>query len=331
MYKILLFLPFLITSNLWLNAQNILRVSPVVNEGDYTNLQTAIDAAAPNDIVMVYPGTYGNIQLDKPLKVYGPGYLITQNPTLGIQTIKQDAKIGTLTCTAACSGAEVKGFYMNRFVVDGVAGLVLKGNYIEHLGANNESVISNSSAIIVQGNYFYIGLVGLYNKALALGNSCTDILVQNNIFEGCCNAWHTHYGLFMSQSGGGSSIIFRHNISMLKNRFYYSEVYNNIFSNPNGGTAWNDGATNTATNNMVGIAGNTFVQGTYSFDAKFQLAPGSPAIGAGVNGADLGAFGGPTPYKLSGVSDIPLIYELNVPAEAPPGSIQVNIKVRAEN
>ena len=53
-----------------------------------------------------------------------------------------------------------------------------------------------------------------------------------------------------------------------------------------------------------------------SDDAKWMLKAGSPAIGAGVSGVDCGAFGGVTPYVLSGVPNLPHIYEAAIPGTA---------------
>lgn len=49
-----------------------------------------------------------------------------------------------------------------------------------------------------------------------------------------------------------------------------------------------------------------------STDGQYQLKENSPAKNAGEDGVDLGAFGGPDPYVLSGVPSIPVIYQLNV-------------------
>ena len=54
-------------------------------------------------------------------------------------------------------------------------------------------------------------------------------------------------------------------------------------------------------------------QGALTFDNRYELKAGSPAIGAGVGGIDCGAFGGETPYKLSGIPFVPLIYQVNAP------------------
>lgn len=316
-------------------SQNIIRVSPVVNEGDFTNLQMAIDAATSGDILMVYPGSYGSIQVNKALKIYGPGYRIPENPSLGITTIKLNAQLYDVVFLPGSAGTEVSGFYMSRFLADGVSNLVIKRNFINHAGSGFESRLKNANGVIVQGNYFYMGLVGQFNTSLMIDINCSNVIVENNVFDGNNSLLHTQYGCSMVNNSS-SQIIFRNNISMPRNTFHYSEIYNNIFFNPNGGSGWNfNGTNNYATNNLIGIPGNTFVgwptQGSYSFDSRFQLAPGSPAMSAGVNGEDLGIFGGDAPYKLSGIPSFPLIYDLFVPMNNGGNSININIKVRSEN
>ena len=73
-------------------------------------------------------------------------------------------------------------------------------------------------------------------------------------------------------------------------------------------------------------AGNGNLNGPYllsdvfvsagSSDGKWRLKPGSPAIGAGIDGVDLGPFGGPAPYILSGLPSRPRLTRFAVPATA---------------
>jgi len=44
-----------------------------------------------------------------------------------------------------------------------------------------------------------------------------------------------------------------------------------------------------------------------SEDAKFQLGASSPAAGIGTGGTNAGAFGGASPYVLSGLPPYPII------------------------
>jgi hypothetical protein len=66
----------------------------------------------------------------------------------------------------------------------------------------------------------------------------------------------------------------------------------------------------TANSNRQNISpASLFVGGTASTDGAFQLRTGSPAIGAGESGVDVGAFGGTTPYRIAGIPNVPTIYQ----------------------
>jgi hypothetical protein len=47
--------------------------------------------------------------------------------------------------------------------------------------------------------------------------------------------------------------------------------------------------------------------GNGSQDKDFRLKVGSPALGTGIGGTDMGPFGGPTPYRLSGQPPVPVV------------------------
>ncbi len=99
---------------------------------------------------------------------------------------------------------------------------------------------------------------------------------------------------------------------------------------------WMTGIARVDTNANFFGATNVFVgyptQGSYSFDTRWQLTPTSPAKAAGLNGEDCGIFGGPNPYKLSGIHNRPLIYEVKAPVYVPNGSdLNITVKVRAED
>jgi hypothetical protein len=77
------------------------------------------------------------------------------------------------------------------------------------------------------------------------------------------------------------------------------------------------------------VIGNVFLN-TGSDDARWQLKSGSPAIGSGTGGSNMGAFGGATPYVLSGVPGRPRLTRLVVPATATSSSgLQFEVDARA--
>ena len=75
---------------------------------------------------------------------------------------------------------------------------------------------------------------------------------------------------------------------------------------------------------------NTVFAGTGSTDGQWQLASGSPAIGTGTNGTDIGMFGGDDPYVLSGLPQIPAIYKF-LGSSVGSQSIDVEVKIKSHN
>ena len=66
---------------------------------------------------------------------------------------------------------------------------------------------------------------------------------------------------------------------------------------------------------MIAFTVQAFVQGQTN-DKAYVLAAGSPAIGSGLNGVDMGIFGGVQPYVISGVPSLPRITRFLVPSTA---------------
>jgi hypothetical protein len=66
--------------------------------------------------------------------------------------------------------------------------------------------------------------------------------------------------------------------------------------------------------NINGVPAESAFVWTGSFDGKWRLRPNSPARGKGFDGVDMGAFGGATPYVLSGVPPIPRVTRFVVPS-----------------
>lgn len=62
---------------------------------------------------------------------------------------------------------------------------------------------------------------------------------------------------------------------------------------------------------------------------NYHPKPGSPSIGTGLIGVDIGGYGGDTPFFADGLSLLPTIYYPDVPIT---GSIQggVNITIKAK-
>lgn len=70
------------------------------------------------------------------------------------------------------------------------------------------------------------------------------------------------------------------------------------------------------------------VTGAYQFAWNFQVLPGSTAHNAATDGTDIGAYGGPTPFKFDGEPAIPQIDIMNLQGTqfAPGSTIQLNFQ-----
>ena len=78
------------------------------------------------------------------------------------------------------------------------------------------------------------------------------------------------------------------------------------------------------------IQGTSYNGHTNSFDSQFRLRPDAAAAGTATDGGDPGPFGGPDPYRLSGIPEIPIIYGLDADQFGTTGGgLNVNIRVRA--
>ncbi|MGZ5222257.1 MAG: hypothetical protein ACXWC7_19375, partial [Chitinophagaceae bacterium] len=71
--------------------------------------------------------------------------------------------------------------------------------------------------------------------------------------------------------------------------------------------------------------------GTNSSDGRFRLQNPGPAIGTGYGGIDVGAYGGSTAYKLSGISNVPSIYKLDAPAVVTGNTMNITISTKTNN
>lgn len=82
--------------------------------------------------------------------------------------------------------------------------------------------------------------------------------------------------------------------------------------------------------NQNNVNMSTVFVGTGSTDGQWQLKSGSPAIGAGRNGEDIGMFGGPEPYVPSGLPPIPAVYSIEMPGvTAANQTIPVTVKTKS--
>lgn len=307
---------------------------------DFTTIAAAVSAASAGDSIYIEgsPTAYGGSSLNKRLIFIGTGYFISgANSNTGLQANPNPANVGWFGLDSAASGS----------VFLGLAGLAINNANAAGFGADNIT-ISRCQLNSIQiywtpqagavangwnvnkcyvGNIYNIGAMqncnfsnNIFTGGLDLSNtSNADNVVRNNVFRAGVNFYNGY---------------FANNIIASTINFVNVVVKNNLgIGNPSGFASYvgsnNNSSGHTDALVFQGASGN-------STDGQWRLASGSPAIAAGLTvgsvvSPDAGAFGGPDPYKLSGIANIPTIYSLTVPASIPSGSNTMTISFSTRN
>lgn len=280
----------------------------------YTNFADAYAAAMNGDTILLAgsPAAYGNHAILKRLIIIGPGY------TLGGQTLNRNTAkitISTLKNNFGETSENSRFIGLEVTLRDGA-----NNNFAPHVEYDRCAVITT--------NTFTDRLTKpvLFRRCLFLGwgpsfsNGTEGSVISNSIFltttfstgrnislDGCV----VNTSAIGSESGSSSII----------NTIFIKGVPTSLTQNVSLVNCMSV-ETNSLPNHSGNINGpinplNVFVGGTSTdIDVYYRLKVGSPAIGSGLGGIDMGAFGGSTPYIPSGLPGIPRLTKLAVPTTA---------------
>ena len=310
-------------------------------EADFSSLATAVGSALVNEGDTIYleasAGSHGNVTINKRLVIIGPGFFLSENPET--QADINSGVIGRLTLESGSSGTIVKGCRIENLTVN-ASDIIIWGNHIQNDDTYRAVTIGgNVSNIIIANNYIYQVDTWSSSSAIrAIENNTNNVLIRNN-YIAIQSTTGSRYSLLLASGFQG---IIENNVLYGNIVVNNAEFHNNILitggsslSNVNythnigNGTQFGSQNGNQQNVNMsIIFIGST---GDYSTDARWQLAPGSPAIAAGVGGTDIGMFGGSTPYKLSGIPNIPAIYEISHTINYLDEEIEVEFSVKSHN
>ena len=302
---------------------------------DFTSLDAAANSqnVAFGDTIYIIgsPTSYGgDIFLSKTLHIFGPGYFLFENPET--QANQNTAKVAGLRFLQGSEGSFVTGVEFTNQVIITANNITFKRNLFIKTDTNPLITISGSNVILIQSYLSGIptGGSGVINVSVA----STNIIIRNNFIE---NRNQANLAL---TSPTGASIDVRNNVFHGRIEINNAVFLNNIlrsgaFSGQgndvrfNIGNAVQFGSTN---GNQQNVNMAEVFLNTGSTDGRWQLKDGSPAKGTGLDGADIGMFGGASSYVLSGIPSLPAIYFLNSPAEgSQSGGLPVHIKIKANN
>jgi hypothetical protein len=314
---------------------------PKIPGVDFADLQSAHDAAAVGDTLMFYPGGYSMNRADKRLVYLGFGYYLSGvGSNQNLQHITGDLNI-TLYLNNSASGS----------IFEGIDNLNVASYFEENV--NNITVrrcrqasinVFNSTGTTCD-NWRISQCASLAFSGSWSGGKATNLRVDNCVLTGFNTGGSTgHTGLFnnciftpINVDISNSTLLFQNSIFYGGNVFNFSNsIFQHcIFDHNNPGLSGSNNVFNISfwdgNNNLVFMGYPTTNSGQ-SEDGKFKLKPGSPAIGVGIGGIDLGIFGGPNPYRLSGIPSIPTIYKLEASSiNATTNPFTVTFSTRSNN
>ena len=288
----------------------------------FNNLQDAYNAAQQDDAIVLAasPTDYGALTVYKRLHFRGPGYLLSQNGIPGTElagnTATASMSFSSFDTLGTSTGSTVSGITISG----GVQGVAIS---FDKCQINLQ--VGRDASVSVSRSYGSLGAGG-GGSGSSVGS--ISVLVRDSIITSTVN---------FPYPGGGFGSIPLINLDRcvitahISNLNVASTVSNSIIvtSGLNAATFADTYKGNISHCMAVGSSflpvGNNNINGANlqdvflaagSDDARWQLKPASPARGAGLDGVDLGAFGGVQPYILSGLPSKPRLTRFIAPAVA---------------
>lgn len=296
----------------------------------YATLQDAYAAAASNDTLYVYPSntSYGDLYTYKPLTLIGGGS----------QPGGKKTRVQNIIFWSGSSGSRISGFRGNQVYLNGPSDIIISRNTLDIFGGTTGGNIIVCQNVIQELVYF----------------EGINSLISNNIINMTyfCGL-ETAEGLHIS-----NNFILYYADSLkadvISNNIVYAEYFieidaslmNNIFATLDSlpSTGDNIQSDNLFTDPGVIALGEFFMDIPPSSLPNLNLADGSPGINAGIDGTDIGLYGGAYPYIEGDVATneayryfpaaaIPLMEEMIMltPYVQTGASIKVNIQAAKQD
>ena len=329
---------FLIVGMLAVNSSfaKIWRVNNTGVPADFTTAQAANDAAgvANGDTIHFEASgsDYGALSLSKRLVIIGNGYFLgslatNNNPDL--QANPASSSITTLYILAGGSNSVIMGMTFSTVYIGwstAVNNLLFRRNRVTSslnfytAGTTNVQIMQ----CYIDGS---VGQSGIHNNVLLANNiivqgvnfdSNDDGTFQNNILHATGIAYASSFTNFTLRS----------NIMLAGTIAFTTCITENNLGNS---TQFGTSTGNQSNINMANVFVEYPTLATSTYDGRYVLKVGSPAIASGYGSVDCGAYGNTTPYVKSGMPDVPSIYKLSVPPVVTNNVLSVIVSTKINN
>lgn len=324
-------------------AQNILRVNnnPAA-AAPYTNLQDAINDALTDDFIILEGSAtnYGDVSINKKLTITGPGNYFTGGnaPNPITQANQLAALVANMTFTTGSDGTVVEGVQINTALRNNISATYYDVNEVTIRRCWIQNFNLGGTQATVQGATMdWLITQTVINGSITLGHASnisftnsiirhrfslhheTTVNAVNNTFTAEANSNIAIYNSGLNTSLAVSNSIYNNNTASvdlgIPDRGNSISFSHTLFRSTGVSITQGTDVTELSTDN-----GNVFnvdmnfvflPAASNSVEGRWQLAAGSPAIGAGAGGIDCGAYGGATPYVLSQIPAVPVITKMS--------------------
>lgn len=310
----------------------------IPEENLYITLQEAVNVANVDggDTIQVIGSAtaYSALTLTIPLVIVGNGFFLGENPTANVNkqpssiysirfdpgsegskimgiTFKENANNSYPTIVA--NNIEISGCYLLRSIYIGNGNGPIRNLNINRCYFVNSGISYNFNNVVPPIDFYFAN--NIVNGGFQIPNGTSGSII-NNVFAG------ERFIL-----GTSSSLEIQNNILLSTEEeeitipVLEANISNNIAALQTFGTA-NDNQINVQPSQIFVAEGTT--------DGQWQVRRDGRAAEAGRDGVDIGAFGGPNPYRLSGVPTIPRITDLSTDGYVnEEGQLLINIQVTA--
>lgn len=309
MKRVLFILLAVAISGMQMVSAKTWRVNNLDNSADFQSLDDAIAGINAGDTIYL-EGSTTNYQITnsvtKKMTVIGPGYYLNENPNT--QTSKNAAVISGNHVYLLVSGISFEGVDFGKNIYIGADDITIKRCWLTDLYftkqinavVNNATIIQNYSKGEIDGGGYANNAIVANNIVLSPIEYFINSTIENNTIAGI-----------------GSYLLYNNSGCTIKNNIVASVHSSNSSCD--------------ISNNLAATTADYVTQSTASTDGKYQLSEISSLWTAGTNGSQVGAFGGSSPYVLSGLPSVPHIYEIDAPNTASKvKGLDVTLKIATE-
>lgn len=310
-------------------------------DADYSTFTAAHGAASANDTLYIESShiSYGTITISKPLTIIGTGYFIAINDST--QALPSTSRFTSITFNVGAQGSKLIGVHIEETITGTCIQVNTSDITIDRCLIINSSTSTSANTIRLANNLnnIVISRCFLHSRTtststincLLIGTTNTNIVVANNIILRSTTQTSTANTNAISMPTSSNALFINNVIfgnfiaynSIVQNNIHARGAYTTSASFPNttaNNVSWTTSMGSANGNqisvNMTNVFDYAINGGTFNDDRFFKLRAGSPAIAAGVNGEDCGAYGGNDPYVSSGMPEIPSVFKAAVPVSA---------------